>query len=147
MHPRIQSHRDARAVSPAGTLGVAIGSPRFAGTAARTAHAPSADAQQAPDSPASGSIDIQTPAPGDLAPFAPSPNSPTDGERVEPVGTPADDGLGVESATAPGAAAARLGDGEGSVEGGSGNADMVDVIPAIGGAAPADAATWGGDAD
>ena len=138
MHPRILSQRDSRAIFPTATLGMAIGSPRFAGTAARTAHAPSADAQSATDS-----VALQAPEPGDLAPFAPAPNSPTDGERVEPVGTPADDGSDVEGDSGSIAPATSLRD----VEGDSGNADLVDVIPAADGAAPADAATWGSDAD
>ena len=138
MHPRIPSHRDSRAISPTATLGVAIGSARFAGTAARTAHAPSADAQSETDS-----VTLQAPEPGDLAPFAPALNSPTDGERVEPVGTPADDGSGVEGNSGSIAPATSLRD----VEGDGGNADLVDVIPAADGAAPADAATWASDAD
>ena len=138
MHPRISSHRDPRAISPTATLGVPIGSPRFAGTAAGTAHAPSADAQSDTDS-----VTLQAPEPGDLAPFAQAPNSPTDGERIEPVGTPADDGSDVEGNTGSIAPATSLRD----VEGDGGNADLVDVIPAADGAAPADAATWASDAD
>ena len=141
MHPRIHSHRDSRAISPTPTLGVAVGSPRFAGTAARTAHSPGADAQRAEDA-----VTTDDPEPGDLAPFASAPSSPTDGERVEPVdpvGVPQDQGLSVEGPAGSIAAAASTRD----VEGGGGNADMVDVIPVADGAAPADAATWGRDAE
>ena len=140
MHPRILSHDDSRAASPAAKLGVAVGGPRYAGAGARTAHSPSADAQTKAGQALAASEVVDS---AGLAPFTPSAASPTESERIAPVGTPADEGsieVGQGSSFPP---AASLRD----VEGGSGNADMVDVIPGAEGAAPADAATWGRDAD
>lgn len=125
MHPRISSFDSSRPASPSATLGVPVGSPSFAGTTARTAHAPSADAAD-PGGP-------------DVAPFAPTTASPTDGDRVAPVGTPDDDGLTAEGPASPGAQASATRD----VEGGGDGRDLADVMDAGEGAAPADAATRG----
>ncbi len=117
MHPRIQSHRDSRAMSPTASLGVPIGRPGFAGTAARTAHSPSADAR-----PEASDVLVETAATTES--------------------TPADDGLiaeGPAGGIAPGSD-------QRDVEGSVGGDDITDVIPAPDGAAPADAATWGQDA-
>lgn len=131
MHPRIQRFESSsRPASPSASLGVPVGSPSFAGTTARTAHAPSADA--ADGSHAGGP---------DVAPFAPSAASPTDGERVEPVGAPDDDGLTAEGPSAPGIQASASRDIEGNSADG---ADLADVMDAGDGAAPADAAARGG---
>jgi hypothetical protein len=113
-------------------LGVLVGSPSFAGTAARTAHAPSADAN------ANANVGAGAGASGgpDLAPFAPSTGSPTDGERLAPVGTPDDDGLTAEGPAASGAPVSASQD----VEGDGNGDDLADVIDAGEGASPAEAA-------
>lgn len=132
MHPRNSSHDSSRRpASPSATLGVPVGSPGFAGTTARTAHAPSADA-------GAGAPDAGGP---ELAPFAPSIGSPTDGERVEPVGAPSDDGLTAEGPSGPPTASTATRDVEGN---GADGADLADVIDAGDGAPPADAAARGG---
>jgi hypothetical protein len=130
MHPRIASFDPSRLASPSASLGVPVGSPTFAGATARTAHAPSADADDA--------------AGPDVAPFAPSADSPTDGERLAPVGTPDDEGLSAEGPGAPGSFGAQSSATRDVEGGGDSAADLADVIDAGDGAAPADAASRGG---
>jgi hypothetical protein len=159
MQPRATSH-DAlsRPPSPAAAP---IGAPSFAGAAARTAHAPSAEASGGGDALGSdGGADLvaggalletglaqRDPALADpqpeLAPFRPGPGMPTDGTGVEAVEAIDDDGL---TADGPGPGAP-----SGDVEAGGDISDSVDEGAGIDGnnepaeAAPADAGAQGGE--
>jgi hypothetical protein len=160
MQPRATSH-DALSRPPS-PVAAPIGAPSFAATAARTAHAPSAEAGAGGDELGSdGGADLVAggalletglaqrdpslatdPSP-ELAPFRPGPGMPTDGTGVEAVEAIGEDGL---TADGPGPGAP-----SGDVEGGGDISDSVDEGAGMDGnnepaeAPPADAGAQGGE--